>query len=70
MFGILYSSDNSERKLKAGDYALNTFNNTIIQMTEITSVIFGNDEHLVKLELQGTHFILDDKIIGFIEYNN
>ena len=66
MSKILFSSDNSEKRLKPFDWVLNTSTNEIVQMTVISSVIFGNDTHLIKLELIGNKFILDNQIIGYL----
>lgn len=45
---LVYSSDKSERRLKAGDIAYNTSSNECTQMSELSSGIFGNDKHLIK----------------------
>ena len=66
MAKLLYSSDESEKNLKPLDWALNTSTNEIIQITEISSAIFGNDKHLLKLNLIDNNFFFNGEIIGYL----
>jgi hypothetical protein len=63
---LLYTNDNTPKKLKAGNWVLNTSSNEITQMTEISSAIFGNDAHLLKLEQVGNNLLLNNEIIAVL----
>jgi hypothetical protein len=65
---LLYSSDNSEKALNPGDFALNLSSGEIIQMTEISSAIFGNDKHLEKLTIIG-NILYNKSNIGIAAIN-